>query len=214
MQNKDILVLDLETKKSLDEVGGQENKHLLGVSLVGIYSFNEDKFLAFEENEIAALESMLKNAALVIGFNTLGFDYPVIAPYLSIDPMALLSLDILKDIYDQVGHRVSLNSVAQMTLDAQKSANGLEAIKMYREGRIDDLKKYCLDDVKITRDVYLFGRDKGRIMFNTRTGIKNLNVDWQLDDIFKTLPGEIVQSQSQPVESKNEKEENGQGKLF
>jgi len=44
--------------------------------------------------------------------------------------------------------------VAQGTLGSGKSGSGLEALLYYKNGRMDLLKKYCTDDVKITKQIY------------------------------------------------------------
>ena len=74
---KDIIVLDLETKKTFDEVGGQHNRHLLGVTVVGVYSYNRKEYRAFKEEEFDELLDLLKNTKLVIGFNSISFDFTV-----------------------------------------------------------------------------------------------------------------------------------------
>jgi DEAD/DEAH box helicase domain-containing protein len=77
----DKIVLDLETKKSFDEVGGQQNAHLLEISVVGVYSYGRDRYRAFRESEFGELEEWLKKADLVIGFNSKSFDFTVLQPY-------------------------------------------------------------------------------------------------------------------------------------
>ena len=199
---KDILVFDIETQKSFEEVGGQENLEKLGVSLVGAYSFNEDKFLSFLENELGELEKRMQEAGLLVGFNSLAFDLPVLKPYFNFDAFSMPHLDIMRVIEDKIGHRVSLNSVASMTLGVTKSGDGLQAIEFYRKGKIEELKKYCLDDVKITRDIFIFGQQKGNVMFDTRKGIETVKVEWGLDKLM-------------PEEEEGDSESGGeQGSLF
>lgn len=184
-KSKDILVLDLETQRSFDEVGGRHNLEKLKVSLVGLYSFQQDKFMTFLENELKKLEKILQEAEVIIGFNIRKFDYPVLAPYLSFDPRRLPSLDIMQEIEGQVGHRVSLDSVAVATLGCSKTGDGLEAISMFRQGRLEELKNYCLDDVKITRDIFNFGRLKNKIYFVSDWGKKMVRVNWQFPEVEK-----------------------------
>ena len=124
---KNKIVLDLETQKSFDEVGGRK-MHLLKISVVGVYSYLNDKYTTFEEREISELEKLLKSAGLIIGFNIKKFDLPVLEPYLSIPIHSLPVLDIMQEIVRVTGHRVSLNSVAQATLGKGKSGSGLDAI--------------------------------------------------------------------------------------
>ena len=76
-------------------------------------------------------------------------------------------MDILKEIKRATGHRVPLDSLAIASLGVQKTGSGLKALRLYREGKIDDLKKYCLSDVKITRDLYEYGLRHGVLHFTS-----------------------------------------------
>ena len=164
------LVLDLETKKSFDDVGGRQNFHLLEVSLVGVYDYGEDRFVIFREHELKELEKLLAGAQRVIGFNTKNFDYAVLQPYLSLNLKALPSLDIMEEITSTLGHRVSLDSVALSTLKVGKTGDGLKAIRLFREGKFDELAEYCLQDVKLTRDIYEYGAKNGKLLYESRFG--------------------------------------------
>ena len=177
----DELVLDIETQKEFADVGGRGNFHLLGVSLVGVFSYEKDAFLSFRENEIKELEKLIASCQRVVGFNIKGFDWPVLQPYLAIDLKKIPTLDIMEEIKNTVGHRVSLNSVAGATVGEQKSGNGLEAIRFFREGNIEALRKYCLDDVRLTRDIYEFGKNNKKVFFESRIGGEKVAVpvDWE-----------------------------------
>ena len=164
------LVLDLETKKSFDDVGGRDNFHLLEVSLVGVYDYASDRFMTFEEHELGELEKLLLKSDRVIGFNTKNFDYAVLQPHVSINLKALPSLDILEEIAKILGHRVSLDSIATSTLKMQKTGDGLKAIRLYREGKIKELADYCLQDVRLTRDIYEYGATHGKLLYESRYG--------------------------------------------
>jgi len=133
------IVLDLETQKTFEEVGGRQ-MHLLKISVVGVYHYAKDKYMAFEEKEISDLEKILKSVDLVIGFNIKRFDFLVLEPYLSIPARKLPALDIMEEIARVAGHRVSLDSVAQATLGMKKSGSGLKAVRLFREGKIEALK--------------------------------------------------------------------------
>ncbi|OGD32027.1 hypothetical protein A3C91_01565 [Candidatus Azambacteria bacterium RIFCSPHIGHO2_02_FULL_52_12] len=188
---KDQLVLDLETQFEFAEVGGRDYVHLLKVSLVGVYSYLQDEFLSFEEHEIPKLEELLKNTDLIVGFNTKFFDYTVLQPYLKeVDLKKMRSCDIMEDATNVLGFRVSLDSVAKATLGTQKSGHGLDAIRYFREGNMDALRKYCLDDVRITRDVFEYGRHNGKILFVSRyqneSGV--VPVTWKFNTAQKNSP--------------------------
>lgn len=176
---KDKIVLDLETQKTFDEVGGQHNRDKLGVSLVGIYSYNKNKYRGFKEEEFGELLELLKNAELLIGFNSKSFDLAVLQPYYKdFDLMTIPHLDILEEIVYALGHRLKLESVAQSTLGYGKSGSGLDAIMYYRSHDWDNLIKYCLDDVKVTKELYEYGLSHGNIWYQNAGRKESIVARW------------------------------------
>lgn len=177
-----IIVLDLETKFTFDEVGGRDKFEALGITVAGVYDYATGKYEAIEEKDLAKLEKRLESKPLVIGFNSKKFDIPVLKPYLHFDPAVLPQLDIMEEIQNVVGHRIGLESVAQATLGYGKSGSGLDAIKYFRNGEIDKLKKYCLDDVKVTKEVYEYGCKHKELFFTSKygTGKVRVAVNWEM----------------------------------
>lgn len=175
------IVLDIETKKTFDEVGGRENMHLLGVSVVGVFHYATEKFEVYEEKDMGALQNALIDASLIVGFNHIGFDLPILQHYFSIDVKKLPSFDIMVDLQQKLGHRVGLDSVAKATLGIGKTGSGLDAIRFFREGRIQELKEYCLNDVKVTRDVFEHGITNSKICYLSKIGshVKEVDVSWK-----------------------------------
>lgn len=159
------IVLDLETQKSFQEVGGRGKNHLLKVSVCCIYDYSTGKYSSFEEHEIPKLSPILQTADQIIGYNIKDFDFEVIQPYLNFDIFQVPYLDLLEEIEKVLNHRIKLESVAQGTIGSGKSGNGLEAILYYHNGRMDLLKKYCTDDVKITRQVYEYALKNQKLLF-------------------------------------------------
>ena len=172
------VVLDLETQKLFSEVDGK--RHLLKVSVIGIYNYVSNKYEVFEEKEISRLESYLRKASFLIGFNIRDFDLEVLRPYVLMSVDEIPILDLLEEVERTRGHRVSLESIAQATLKEGKSGSGLEAVQLYREGRMEELKQYCLDDVRITRKIYEFGKEHGKISFLSQKDgrIHEIPVSW------------------------------------
>ncbi len=184
--NENYLVFDLETKKSFEEVGSRSPGEL-GVSVCCIYTYKDDQYQTFLETELGRMENYFLDAPLLVGFNIRRFDLPVLKPYFSVNVETLPVFDILEDLTARLGHRVSLDSVAQATLNIGKSAHGLEAIRFFREERWEELKAYCQNDVKITKEVFDFGLKNGEIFFLSREGAKKIRVevDW-VDKIPRT----------------------------
>lgn len=168
------VILDVETQKAFDEAGKFDPKKL-GISYVGICQRdisetdrNKDDFMGFFEEEIVKLWPILEQADRIIGFNIVGFDFPAMSSYYHGDFSLFPVLDILEEVKHEVGHRVSLNAIAKKTLGIQKSGSGLDAISYYEQGKLDELAKYCLKDVQITRDVYDYGREHGHLKFKNK----------------------------------------------
>ncbi|HSA58478.1 MAG TPA: ribonuclease H-like domain-containing protein [bacterium] len=175
------VVLDLETQKIFDEIGTR-NPGDLGVSVAGVYFYENDEYACYEETRLPELELRLSKASRVIGFNIRRFDFPVLQPYLKhIDLGQMPLLDIMDDLEKTLGHRVSLQSVASATLGVGKSGSGLDAIHYYRSGEMEKLKKYCLDDVRLTKDVYEFGKKNGLVYYLSKDGSNRLTarVNWK-----------------------------------
>lgn len=180
MTTSDIVVFDLETQRSLSEVGGRAGLARLGVSIAVTYSYRDGGFRHYEESELDALIAELQATDLVVGFNLLRFDYPVLQPYATDSLASLATLDILDHVYRTLGFRVSLDSLARTTLGIRKSADGTLALRWWREGRLDLIRDYCQQDVDVTRRLYEFGRDHGYLLYwdRQRRGPSRVPVDW------------------------------------
>ena len=169
------LVLDLETQREFNEVEGRKPERL-GVSVVGVYSYAENRYDAYLEADLPRLAPRLQAAELTIGFNIRRFDLPVLQPYFSFPVATLSVLDIMEEVVKNLGHRVSLESLAQATLGRGKSGSGLDALRWFKEGRFDLITKYCLDDVKLTKELYDYGQEHGRLFATSRFSQEKLQI--------------------------------------
>lgn len=186
------IVLDLETKKTFDEVGGREHLDQLEVTVVGVYQYATGEYSIFEEKELGMLQNLLIDASLIVGFNHVSFDFPVLQPYFTVDVKKLPTFDIMLDFQKKLGHRIGLDSLAKATLGVGKTGHGLDAIRFYRERRMEELKKYCLNDVKVTKEIFDYGMTNEKIFYISKFGNqkKELAVDWkQLATPAKLVPG-------------------------
>ena len=161
----DRIVLDIETSNTFADVGGERNLTALCVSLIGAYSYNRNEYISFTEHTLAEFGPILQKAGLVIGFAIDRFDLPVLAKHYSFNVMSLNRLDLLEEFELATGHRISLNTLAKINLGQEKTGHGLEAVKLYKEGKIDELRSYCLQDVKLTKDLYDLAKKQGYLMY-------------------------------------------------
>jgi DEAD/DEAH box helicase domain-containing protein len=165
------VILDVETQKAFDDVGGFFPDRL-GISFVGVcvrQGFSgKGEMQAYYEQDLPHLFPLLEQADIIIGFNIDNFDMQTLVPYYTGDITALPTLDLLTRIKDATGHRIKLDSVAQETLGVGKSGDGLDAIKYYQRGELDKLRDYCWQDVAVTRDVYDYGTKHGKVKFKNK----------------------------------------------
>lgn len=169
MSTRNEVVLDIETRNTFQDVGAY-NPSLLKISLIGCYFYETDTYESFLEEDLPKLWPRLERADRIIGYNLIGFDYPCMQQYYSGDIMKLPTVDVLVEIEKSLGFRVKLDDVAQATLGVGKSGHGLMAVEYWKKGEIDKLRDYCLQDVKVTKDVYEHAMEKGFIAVNNRQG--------------------------------------------
>jgi DEAD/DEAH box helicase domain-containing protein len=167
---KNIVYFDLETQKSADEVGGWNRVRDMRMSVGVTYSTARGDYRIYPETHVEDLIRELMRADLVVGFNNLRFDYEVLHGYTVLDLTQAPTLDMLVDVQKVVNHRLSLDAIAGTTLGVEKTAEGMEAIKWFRQGRLLDIAEYCCYDVKITRLVHEYGRDNKKLFYKNKFG--------------------------------------------
>ena len=163
-----IVFFDVETQRSFDEVGGRHNIRKLGLSAAVTYSTADGEYRHYTEETVGDLIAELKAADLVVGFNVLNFDYEVLRAYTG-DPLDdIPTVDMLNHIHKRLGFRVSLDKLAASTLGTSKSADGLQAVRWYKQGRIQEILDYCQQDVEVTRQLYEYGKRHKHVKFRDR----------------------------------------------
>ena len=165
-----FVVFDVETRRSAAEVGGWNRADRMGVSIAVAYDSKTDDFFSYQQEELPALFERLRGADLVVGFNSLRFDYEVLSPFAPFDLRSLPSLDLLQRVAERLNYRLSLDNLGQATLGEPKSADGLQALQWWKEGRLEDIATYCRKDVDITRRLYLHGLEQGFLLFSNKAG--------------------------------------------
>jgi len=160
----DTLVIDIETKNTFGDVGGKEFLDKLEVSVVGVYSYATASYRCFEEHEFEELKRLLGTPALLIGFSANKFDFPILNKTLGLNLLEYPRIDISDEIEQATGRLIGLGALAELNLGASKSGQGLMAPVLYREGKIEELKEYCLQDVKITRDLFEKIKNQGYVL--------------------------------------------------
>lgn len=149
---------------------------------VGVtYSTADEKYRIYPENRVDALIEELTRADLVVGFNVAKFDYAVLFGYSPLDlDHSIPTLDMLIEVEALIGHRLPLESIAQATLGVGKIADGMDAIRWFKQGKLLEIAEYCCFDVKVTKMVHEYGVRHGELFYTDRFGQKkSLAVNWK-----------------------------------
>lgn len=170
------IVFDIETKNTFSEAESN-NPADLDISLVGIYNYEKDEYLSFLAEELGDLWPILEKTEMLIGFNSNHFDIPLLNKYYPGDLSKIKSLDIMHEVKKVIGRRVSLNQISKATLGKGKIGKGLDAIKWWKAGDIENLRKYCLEDVKITKEVYDYAFQNKKLKYKGGSDISIVPLD-------------------------------------
>ena len=181
MHAKNIVYFDLETQKSADEVGGWDKISRMGMSVGVTFSTARGDYRIYGEQQVNDLLTELQRADLVVGFNVLRFDYEVLHGYTILDLRQLPTLDMMVSMADALQHRLSLDSIASATFGVEKTAEGMQAIRWFKEGKLAEIAEYCCYDVKLTKMVHEHGLRHRLLHYSNRFGKKQtVPVKWEI----------------------------------
>lgn len=158
------VIFDLETQNLFQDVGSN-NPTDLDISVGTFYDSETEVYTTVSIDELQLVWPILERADALVGYNSNHFDIPLLNKYYPGDLTHIKSIDLLEEIRKSIGRRLRLDSVAEATIGAKKSANGLQAVRWWREGKIDEIKKYCEQDVKVTKKVFDYALKNGHVKF-------------------------------------------------
>ncbi len=169
---------DVETQRSADEVGGWANVDKMLVSVAVSWS-ERDGFRHWRENEIPAFIAYLVEFDRIISYNGDGFDSVVLSHYGDVSLIRKKSFDLHRKLKEILGHRIRLDTVAQATLGRGKTADGLAALRWWREGQVEMIVDYCKQDVQVLVDLVNFARENGFVRYTDMSGFERvIPVQW------------------------------------
>ena len=176
----DVVYFDLETRRTSNDVGGWDKKHAMGISVGVTYSTRLGAYRIYTEEKVQELIEQLRRADLVVGFNSVHFDYGVLMGHTILDlPQELKSLDLLIEVEKKVGRKLKLDALASATLGVGKTAEGLDAIRWWREGKMMEIAEYCCFDVKVTRMLHEHGVEHREVFYDDKFARRQrVEVDW------------------------------------
>ncbi|HBR80540.1 MAG: hypothetical protein UX09_C0023G0007 [Candidatus Uhrbacteria bacterium GW2011_GWE2_45_35] len=181
------VVFDIETQNTFDDINSRDRSQFK-ISVIGVYFYENDEYRAFEEHEFSELWPRLERADRLIGYNSKGFDLPIMNNYYPGDFLTFPNLDILEEIHKTLGFRLKLDHVALATVGHGKTGHGLQAIEWWKKGEKEKVKQYCLDDVRVTKAVYEYGLKYGALAYEDRAGArKAIPVDFKLKKVDSAI---------------------------
>jgi DEAD/DEAH box helicase domain-containing protein len=170
------IIFDLETQNTFQDVGSNDST-ALDISVGSFYDSATDKYLTLSLDELNKAWPLLEQADALVGYNSNHFDIPLLNKYYPGDLTQIKSIDILESIRQSIGRRLRLDSIAEATIGTKKSANGLQAVRWWKEGKIDEIKKYCEQDVKVTKKVFDYAMAHGHVKFKDGSRKREIPLD-------------------------------------
>lgn len=170
------ITFDLETRNIFQDVNSNDST-ALDISVVCIHDSHTDKYKSFLQEDFPKLWPILEQADMLITFNGNHFDIPLLNKYYSGNLSKIKSLDLLEEVKKVLGRRIKLDTIAEATLGIKKSGHGLDAVEWWKKGEIDKIIKYCIEDVKITKELYEYALAHGKLKY------KDLGPSGQIKDI-------------------------------
>ncbi len=170
------VVFDIETQNIFQDIGSNDPT-ALDISVVSVYDSETDTYTSAVIDDLSAIWPIIERADALVGYNSNHFDIPLLNKYYPGDLTHIKSIDILADIRASFGRRLRLDDVAKATIGAKKNADGLQAVRWWREGNIKDIIKYCEQDVKVTKNVFEYARAHGHVKVKDGTRKREIPLD-------------------------------------
>lgn len=172
------ITFDIETRNIFADVNSTEST-ALDISVVCIHDSKTDEYSSYLQEDLPKLWPILEQADMLITFNGDHFDIPLLNKYYSGDLKKIKSLDLLVEVRNSLGRRIKLDTIAEATLGTHKSGHGLQAVEWWKTGEIDKIIKYCIEDVKITKQLYDYALANGKLKYKDLVGgaIKDIKLD-------------------------------------
>lgn len=171
-----IITFDIETKNSFQDVNSNDPADL-DISVVCTHDSADGSYRSFLEKDFGSLWALLEQADMLVTWNGDHFDIPLLNKYYPGDLTRIKSLDLMKEVQQVLGRRLKLDSVGEATLGRNKSGHGLQALEWWAKGEVDKIIKYCIDDVKLTRDIYDYAMANGHLKYRDLGQLKEVKLD-------------------------------------
>ena len=188
------VTFDIETASAVPALA-RNDLNRMEISIVGIHDSETNEYSSYTVEEFPKLWPIMERAEMLIGFNSDSFDIPILNKYYPGDLTKIKSLDLLVEVQKALGRRVRLQSLAEATLNKGKGGDGLKAIEWWAKGEVEKVRTYCIEDVRITRELFEYALKHGSLKYKDLRTNRDLKIDtsdWlkpiQAPSLTHTLP--------------------------
>lgn len=147
------------------------------LTVVAIHDSDTGEYSSYFKEELPKLWPILERADQLIGFNSDAFDIPLLNRYYPGDLSHIRSLDLLSEVQKALGRRIRLQALAEATLGRGKAGDGLKAGEWWKEGKRDKVAEYCIEDVRLTRELYDYALQHGILKYKDLRDIRDIKMD-------------------------------------
>lgn len=150
------------------------------LTVVAIHDSDTGEYSSFFKEELYKLWPILEHANVLIGFNSDSFDIPLLNRYYPGDLSCIRSIDLLTEVQKVLGRRIRLQALAEATLKKGKKGDGLKAGEWWKEGKRQQVAEYCIEDVRLTRELYDYAVTHGVLKYKDLRDIRDIKIDTSL----------------------------------
>ena len=175
-----VIIVDIQTKKSYDDVGGKKNMNQMGVSIAGLYNYEQEELIFFKQEQMSQFIEILQSSQLVVGINLKRFFYKLLVSMFDNNFSDLNSIDILEYFKKKLTFKPTVEGLFRGTLNISKSLpNDNYVPRLYKEGKFEEIHTICEDNITDLKKFYDFGKEKGYILYEDKTGQRwKISVNW------------------------------------
>ncbi|MFA5745016.1 MAG: ribonuclease H-like domain-containing protein [Candidatus Paceibacterota bacterium] len=174
-----VITFDIESISD-SVVRGHVDVNEQELTVVAIHDSETGEYSYYFREDLPKLWPILEHADMLIGFNSDSFDIPLLNRYYPGDLSHIRSLDLLSEVQKVLGRRIRLQSIAEATLKRGKTGEGSKAGEWWKAGRKDEVAKYCIEDVRLTRDLYDYALEHGILKYKDLRDIRDIKMDTSL----------------------------------
>jgi DEAD/DEAH box helicase domain-containing protein len=170
------VTFDIETANTIPALD-RNNLSKLEISIVGVHDSETNEYTSYTKEEFPKLWPIIEKADMLIGYNSDAFDIPILNNYYPGDLSRIRSLDLMVEVQKVLGRRLRLQSLAEATLGRGKGGDGLKAIEWWAQGLVDKVREYCIEDVRITRELFDYAVKRGVLKYKDLRDIRDIKLD-------------------------------------